>query len=157
MARKAKEPPEVTAVVRGAMSDVLESPGEMFRGQDEQSEYDLRWVYAPEGVGTTTKLIQRRAQGYIPVSVEETGIEGFGDSGDLIRAGDVILCKILKDRKQARRDQVEMLAAEEAARPEVAFRESIARQAHAAGGAVGATGVITERVVEHSLDLEGDS
>lgn len=151
MADKKKKPPLVSAQSRGQVNDILEIPATAFRRMKENVGKALRWVYQPEGGKDFGKALLRRAQGYEPVSVEETGIDGFGQSGDHVRVADVVLHKIDEDIKEDREAFLEKLALEEAnASQEAAFAASL-EEGRVGGKGVTPVGRVDVEKREHEI------
>ncbi len=146
-----KKPPLVSAQSRGQVNDILEIPAKAFRAMKENAGKALRYVYAPEGGKGFGKEMLRRAQGYEPVSVEETGLEGFGKSGDHVRVADVVLHKIDKDIKEDRQAFLQQLALDEAKKPQVAAFRSALEAGKVRGKGVTSVGRIEIEKREHEI------
>ena len=152
-AKKKKNPPLVSAQSRGQVNDILEIPANAFRKMKENAGKMLRYVYAPEGGKDFGKEMLRRAQGYEPVSKEETGLKGFGAGGDQVRVADVVLMKIDKDIHEDRSAFLEKIALEEAKAPQEAAFASALESGRVGGKGVTPVGRVEREQREHELKL----
>lgn len=127
-----RKPPRAIAAPRGNINTLLHMAATKF--EKSHPTKLTRWVLSPITNSIRSKVLQRKMEGYVPVTVNELGIEDaemiFGPGESTVRVMDVTLMQMDKKKKEGRDAILAKKADEAARRSEIVYEQGKEDKVH---------------------------